>query len=175
MEKIKILNYKNIKPILEEDVFIAPGAFIIGDVEIKKQANIWFGSIIRGDVAKIYIGENTNIQDGTIIHTSRFGFGKTVIGKNVNVGHAALLHACNIKDNAFIGMRAVVMDNALVEEYGFVAAGALITPNKIIRERELWAGSPARFVRYVTEKEIEFMKDNIGHYVKLAAEYKRAI
>ncbi len=166
-----IIKYKNLKPEIHESAFIAKGVIIAGDVKINEDCGIWFNSVLRGDVAPISVGARTNIQDGTVVHTSRFNNGKTEIGSDITIGHMALIHACTLKDNCFIGMKAVVMDGAIIEEYGFVAAGALITPGKKIAPYELWAGTPAKFIRKITEKELEFMKDNANHYVTLAKEY----
>src|ERR1700761_59284 len=104
--KYKLLPFKDKYPVIDKSVFIADGTMIIGDVTIGKNSNIWFNCVLRGDVAPISIGEGTNVQDGSIIHTSRFN-GPTTIGNNITIGHMALLHACTIKDNAFIGMRSV--------------------------------------------------------------------
>ena len=133
--------------------------------------NICFNSVIRGDVAPVIIGKNTNIQDGTVIHTSRFD-GPTHIGDNITVGHMALLHACTVEDNAFIGMQAAVMDKAIVEEYGFVGPGSLVSPGKIVKRKELWMGRPAKFVRMVTDEEIDFMRGNVRNYLDLSNEYQ---
>jgi carbonic anhydrase/acetyltransferase-like protein (isoleucine patch superfamily) len=167
-----IIPYKGIYPQIDPSSYIAEGAAIVGDVTIGKNSSVWFNSVIRGDVAKITIGDNTNIQDGTVIHTSRFN-GPTYIGNNITIGHMVLIHACTIKDNAFVGMKSVVMDHSVVEEYGFVAAGALVTPSKVIKSKELWSGVPAKFVRFVTDDELEFMLDNVQNYCKLAKEYTR--
>jgi carbonic anhydrase/acetyltransferase-like protein (isoleucine patch superfamily) len=118
----KLITFKDTKPTIHKSAFLANGVVIAADVTIAENANIWFNSVIRGDVSPVTIGKNTNIQDGSVIHTSRFN-GPTHIGDNVTVGHLALLHACIIEDNAFIGMQAAVMDKVVVEEYGFVGAG----------------------------------------------------
>lgn len=167
----KIISYKNLTPNIHHTAFIASGAVIAGDVTVGKQSNIWFNCVLRGDVNPIKVGELTNIQDGTVIHTSRFD-GPTNIGNDITVGHMALIHACTIMDNAFIGMHSTIMDKAVIEPYAFIAAGSLITPGKIVKSRELWAGSPAKFVRKVTEEEVAFMQDNIQNYIDLAKEYK---
>jgi carbonic anhydrase/acetyltransferase-like protein (isoleucine patch superfamily) len=167
----KLISYKGIFPKIHKDAYISDGCIIAGDVEIMENSSIWFNSVLRGDVAPIKIGKNTNIQDGTVIHTSRFN-GATFIGNDVTVGHLALIHACTIKDNAFIGMRATIMDKAIVEEFAFVAAGSLVTGGKIIKTKELWSGSPAKFIRKVNDDEIAFMKDNIHNYINLAINYK---
>ncbi|HJD56014.1 MAG TPA: gamma carbonic anhydrase family protein [Rickettsia endosymbiont of Pyrocoelia pectoralis] len=162
--------YKGIIPKIDEEVYIAPNASLIGDVEIGKGSSIWFNTVLRGDVESIKIGNNTNVQDGSVIHTSRFN-GPVEIGNNVTIGHLALIHACRIHNNAFIGMRSMIMDYAVIEEYAFVAAGSLIPPKKIIKSRELWMGSPAKFIRHLTDQDIEHMQDNVTNYVKLAYRY----
>ncbi len=168
----KLVDYKNLSPNIHETVYLADGVVIAGDVTIQEYANIWFNSVIRGDVAKITIGKNTNIQDGTVIHTSRFD-GPTHIGSNITIGHMALIHACSIEDNAFIGMQSTVMDKSIVEEYGFLGAGSLLSPGKIVRKNELWVGRPAKFVRMITDQEKEFMQGNLQNYLDLAKAYKK--
>ncbi|MFK7973266.1 MAG: gamma carbonic anhydrase family protein [Rickettsiaceae bacterium] len=169
--KYQIINYKNLTPVIDHSVFLASNVVIAGDVKIQASSSIWFNSVIRGDVAPVTIGQNTNIQDGTVIHTSRFD-GATHIGDNITVGHMSLLHACTILSNAFIGMNATIMDNVIIEEYGFVGAGSLVPPNKRIKKYELWLGRPAKFIRMITEEEIASMKDNVQNYIDLAKSYK---
>jgi gamma-carbonic anhydrase len=165
-----ILKYKEKYPIIDETAFVASGAKIIGDVEIGKDSNIWYNSVLRGDVAAIKIGSSTNIQDGSVIHTSRFN-GPCTIGSRVTVGHICLLHACNLMDDSFVGMGSIVMDKTRIEPFGFLAANSLLTPNKVIKSNELWAGSPAKFVRQITEEEMFLIKDTPTHYVMLAKEH----
>ena len=168
----KLVDYKNLSPNIHETAYLADGVVIAGDVTIQEHANIWFNSVIGGDVAKVTIGKNTNIQDGTIIHTSRFD-GTTHIGSNITIGHMALIHACSIEDNAFIGMQSTVMDKSIVEEYGFLGAGSLLSPGKIVRKNEMWIGRPAKFVRMITDQEREFMQGNLQNYLDLAKAYKK--
>jgi carbonic anhydrase/acetyltransferase-like protein (isoleucine patch superfamily) len=164
------LPYNNILPKIADDAFIAPGAHIIGDVTVGSQAGIWFNCVLRGDVAKITVGDRTNIQDGTVIHVTRNGH-PTMIGSGITIGHKALLHACNLQDSCFIGMGAIIMDDVIVESGAMVAAGALITPGKIIKKGEIWAGNPGKFFRGLTEKEADFIKISENNYVKHAGEY----
>jgi len=162
--------YKGIFPKIHQEAFIAPTASIIGDVTIGKGSGIWFNCVVRGDVEPITIGENTNIQDGSIIHCTRGG-GRTIIGSNVTVGHKALIHAAILQDACFIGMGAIIMDNVIVETGGMVAAGGLVTPNKIIREGEIWAGNPAKFFRNLTKEEADFIIISANNYLKHVEEY----
>ncbi len=169
-----ILPYKDIFPKIDETAFIAPSASIIGDVEVGESTNIWYGCVLRGDVHEIRIGKNTNIQDGTIVHVTTDVAG-TYIGDSVTVGHNAILHACTVHDFGFVGMGACVMDNAVIESNAMLAAGALLTPNKRIPSGQLWAGSPAKYMRDLTEKELEYIKWSAPHYVELGQEHKKNI
>ena len=165
-----IFLYKGIFPKIDRKAFIAPTAAIIGDVTIGKSSGIWFNCVIRGDVEPITIGERTNIQDGTVVHCTRGG-GKTIIGNNVTIGHNALIHACILEDECFIGMGAILMDNVHVETGGMVAAGSLVTPNKLIKKGEIWAGNPAKFFRNLTQEEADFIMISANNYVKHVEEY----
>jgi len=173
----KILPYRNILPRIHPTAFVAPNAVVIGDVEIGAHANIWFNVVIRGDDAPIRVGAGANIQDGTIVHVTYDvpGSGEhipTIIGEGVAVGHMALLHGCTLEAGAFVGMKACVMDRAVVEGGAMVAAGALVAPRKRVKTGELWAGTPARYSRDLKPKEIEYMRWVPGHYQRLAEEYK---
>lgn len=166
-----IYSYRDITPTIADSAFIAPSADVMGDVEIGAETNVWFQCVIRGDVNTIRIGERTNIQDGTVIHVTR-KVGPTKIGSGITIGHKALLHACTLMDDCFVGMGATVMDNVVVHPNAMVAAGALVTPGKEIPSGELWAGSPAKFFRKMTQEEIDYIKISAEHYVKLGQEYK---
>lgn len=160
-----------VRPVIDPAAYIAPGAAVIGDVHIGEDANIWFGCVVRGDVNHIRIGARTNIQDGTVVHVTRHT-GPTLIGANVTVGHSALLHACTLEDACFIGMHATVMDGVVVESGAMVAAGALVTPGKRVPKGQLWAGSPAKYFRDLTEQEAAFIAVSAQNYVDLAREYR---
>jgi len=166
-----ILPYHGITPTIHPDAWIAPGAVVIGDVHIGAFSNVWFGCVIRGDVNQIRIGERTNIQDGTVIHVTR-KTGPTTIGSGITIGHKALLHACTVEDDSFVGMGATMLDFSMVERGGFLAAGALLTPKKIVKTGEMWAGNPARFFRPLTTAEADYIPVSAQHYVNLSNEYK---
>ena len=170
MSKACIMPYKGMFPKIDDGAFIAPNASIIGDVTIGRGSGIWFNCVVRGDVEPITIGENTNIQDGTVIHCTRNG-GKTIIGNNVTVGHKALLHACILEDECFVGMGAILMDGVVVESGGMVAAGSLVTPNKVIKKGGIWAGNPAKYFRELTKQEAEFIMISANNYKKHVEEY----
>ncbi|MGF1641129.1 MAG: gamma carbonic anhydrase family protein [Rhodospirillales bacterium] len=165
-----LVTYKGVRPRVAEGVFIAPTAMVIGDVEIGTDTNIWFGCVVRGDVNEIRIGARTNLQDGTVVHVSRRAFG-TYIGSDVTIGHQALIHACTLEDDCFIGMQATIMDGCVVEHGAMVAAGALVTPGKRVTRHQLWAGRPARPVRELSAADRESMAATTAHYVKLARDY----
>lgn len=166
-----ILPYRGIWPNIHETAFVAPGAVVIGDVEIGAESNVWFGCVIRGDVNFIRIGARTNIQDGTVVHVTR-EIGPTVIGSGITIGHKAVLHACVLEDGCFVGMGAMAMDFATVKSGGMLAAGALLTPRKTVNSGELWSGSPAKLMRPLRQEEADFIPVSAENYVKLAAEYK---
>lgn len=172
--------YRGIMPSIHESAFVAENATIIGDVEIGPRASIWYGCVIRGDVNAIRIGADTNIQDGSVVHATHDRNGDyrqtgggvpTLIGAGVTVGHMALLHACEVRSNAFIGMRSVVMDKAVVESGAMVAAGAVVTPGKRVGSGELWSGTPAAFMRHLKPEEAEMIPYLRDNYVQLAASY----
>lgn len=166
-----ILPYRDIQPNIDASAFIAETAVVTGDVEIGADTGIWYGCVLRGDVNSIRIGQGVNIQDGTVVHVSRpYG---TVIGDRVSIGHMALIHACTLEQDSFVGMKACVMDGAVVGKGALVAAGSLVTPGKQIGAGEMWAGSPAKYVRDVNDKDLEMMNYVQPNYVNLAREYKK--
>ena len=137
------LPYRGARPVIDATAFVAEGCRIVGDVEIGAEASIWFNCVIRGDEHAVRIGARSNVQDGTVIHVHSAKQG-TFIGADVTIGHKALLHACTIDDGGFVGMGAIVLDEAVIEGGGMLAAGAMLTPGKRVPSGELWAGSPAR-------------------------------
>ncbi|MGE4218680.1 MAG: gamma carbonic anhydrase family protein [Alphaproteobacteria bacterium] len=165
-----ILPFRGVWPQIAEDAFIAPGAVIIGNVKIGSGTSIWCGVIIRGDVHTVDIGERVNIQDGTVVHVSK-GRHPTFIGDEVSIGHCALIHGCTLESRAFVGMRATVMDGAVVEGGGMVAAGALVTPNKRVRAGEMWAGSPATCWRQMKDEEVAHFGTVAGRYHGYSRDY----
>ena len=165
-----IVPHRGFVPKVDPTAFVAVNATLVGDVEIAANASIWFGCILRGDGPGIRIGENSNLQDGTIVHVAARGL-MTGVGKNVTVGHMVLLHACEVQDGAFVGMHSTVLDGAVIESGAMVAAGSLIAPGKVVRRGELWAGNPGRKLRDLTEKDYENFKRVVEGYVRLSRTY----
>lgn len=158
------------RPLLAKDVFIAPGACIIGDVEIGAGASVWFNCTIRGDTAPIRIGARSNIQDGSVIHADP-GL-PTIIGSDVLIGHMALIHGCTIHDRGFVGMGAIVMSGAVIESDGMLAAGAMLTGGKTVLSGQLWSGRPAKYARDLTEEEITGLREGCAHYQRNARHFQ---
>lgn len=154
MALIKTVN--GITPTLGEGCFLADNATLIGDVICGKDCSFWFSSVTRGDVHQIRIGDNTNIQDGAIIHCT-YQTAPTTIGSNVSIGHRAIVHGCTIHDNTLIGMGAIVMDHAIVPQHCLVAAGAVVLENSVLESGYIYAGVPAKKVKKLSSQAFEQM------------------
>lgn len=168
-----ILKYKDKKPVIGQNVFIAPTATIIGDVEIKDGASIWYGVVIRGDTDKIRIGRNTNIQDNCTIHTDE-GL-PTIIGNRVSVGHNAVIHGCSIEDECLIGIHAVVLNGAKVMSGSVVAAGSVVTEGQHVGPLHLVAAMPAKLKRVLSEASNERIKKPLRDYHELSEQYRKML
>ena len=166
-----IYDFEKHTPKLDPNCWVAPNAVVIGRVELKKDSNIWFNVTLRGDVEPIIIGEGSNIQDGSVIHTDPGC--PTTIGKNVTVGHLVMLHGCIIEDDCLIGIGSTILNKAKIGKNSIIGANALVTENKVIPESSLVLGSPGKIVRQVTDKEIEEIKENALHYVENYKKYKK--
>ncbi|NPA66498.1 MAG: gamma carbonic anhydrase family protein [Epsilonproteobacteria bacterium] len=171
-------DFKEFTPKIGKNSWIAPSADIIGDVEIGKECSIWFGCIIRGDVHSIRIGERTNIQDLSMIHVTHYkkerkiGDGNpTIIGNDVTVGHRVMLHGCTIEDACLIGMSATILDGAVIGKESIVGAGSLVTKNKTFPPRSLIMGSPAKFIRELTQEEVDELYASASRYVNFKNDY----
>ncbi len=163
-----ILPVKDVYPEIAEGCFIAPNATIVGDVKLGVNCSVWFNAVIRGDVHSIVIGDETNIQDGAVIHAT-YQKASTSIGNRVSIGHNALVHGCTLKDHVLIGMGAIVMDHAVVDEFTIIAAGAIVLENTICESGYLYAGIPAKKIKPLTESQIDLLKrlpDNYQMYAK---------
>jgi carbonic anhydrase/acetyltransferase-like protein (isoleucine patch superfamily) len=161
-----IKDFNGVTPKFHSTAYIADDVFVIGDVEIGEDANVWFGSVVRGDVSYIRIGARTNIQDMTMIHVSS-DFGPTIIGEEVTVGHRVTLHGCHVERGCLIGMGATLMDHARIGEQSIIGAGSLVSPNTVIPPRVLALGSPARVKRDLTDEELAYLDQSWRNYVEL--------
>jgi carbonic anhydrase/acetyltransferase-like protein (isoleucine patch superfamily) len=166
-----ILPFAGKAPRIAGDVFVAPNATIIGDVEIEEGASVWFGAVIRGDIGRIRIGPRTNVQDLACLHLTE-GLSETVLGADVTVGHGAILHGCVVGDRCLIGMGSVILDNARIGEGSLIAAGSVVTPRTSIPPRSLVRGAPARVVREVSPTEATLGADGAAHYVLNAQRFR---
>jgi carbonic anhydrase/acetyltransferase-like protein (isoleucine patch superfamily) len=172
-----IRRYLDHLPVLGARTYVDEAASVIGDVVLGDDVSVWPGTVIRGDVNFVRIGERTNVQDGTVIHVShdgphaKLGGFATRIGADVTIGHKAIIHACVIEDAVLIGMGAIVLDGAVVKRHGFVGAGAVVPPGKVVGERELWLGNPAKKVRMLSDAEVEGLYYSAQHYVRLKNRY----
>ena len=152
-------------PEIHDSVFIAAEATVIGQAVLREGASIWPGAVIRADNEPIVVGEGSNVQEGAVLHTD-LGCPLT-IGKGVTIGHQAMLHGCTIGNRVLIGMKSMIMDGAIVEDEVIVAAGAVVTPGKVLESGYLYVGNPAKQARHITEKERSFFTYGAGNYVRL--------
>jgi len=166
-----ILEDKKVKNLGEN--WIAPNASIIGDITLEKNTSIWFNTTLRGDIENIHVGEGSNIQDGSVLHTDP-GY-PLKIGKDVTIGHLVMLHGCNIADNSLIGIGAVILNGAQIGKNCIIGANALVTENKVIPNNSLVIGSPGKIIRQVTDEEVKMITKNAIHYQKNWKKYSKLI
>ena len=175
-----LLSFGGKTPLIDPAAFVAPGARLIGDIEVGPDVSIWYNCVLRGDVNRIRIGARSNVQDGTVIHVDSpepghdSGF-PTIIGEDVLIGHLAMVHGCTLEDRAFVGLGAIVMDGCVIEGDAMLAAGAMLTPGKRIPSGQLWAGRPAKYVRDLGEAEIAGMRRGVAHYVEMGRRHAAAL
>lgn len=172
---MSIRKFKNKQPSIGHAVYIDDSAVIIGDVTLGDDVSIWPTTVLRGDVESIVIGAGTNIQDGSVLHTTHEhdnepGYPLT-IGKGVTIGHKAVIHACTVGNYCLIGMGAIIMDGAVVEDYVILGAGSLVPHSKRLESGHLYVGSPARRVRPLNDAEKEFLEYSYRHYIELKNDY----
>jgi carbonic anhydrase/acetyltransferase-like protein (isoleucine patch superfamily) len=165
-----ICPFNGIQPLIDKRAYIADEAIVIGDVHIGEDSSVWFGSIVRGDVNFIRIGERTNIQDGTIIHVSS-NTHSTVIEDEVTVGHRVVVHGCHVESGCLIGIGAILLDGVRVGRHSLVAAGSLLTPGTQVPPNSLVMGSPARVKRQLTDEELAYLDRSWRNYVELKERY----
>lgn len=168
-----LLPFQGVTPLIGPNVFLADNAVVIGDVELAEGASVWFGTVLRGDVGPIRIGPRTNVQDLTMIHTTK-DVSRTVLGADITVGHGCILHGCQIGDRCLVGMGSILLDNVVIGEDSLIAAGSLLTSRMVVPPRSLVMGRPARVVRELEPGELVAGLKGAQRYVGLAAEYLRA-
>ena len=168
-----LYNYLEHKPVIHDASWVADNADVIGRVEIGEGSSVWYQSVLRGDVNFIKVGKRTNIQDHTTVHNS--GDAPCIVGDDVTVGHRVILHGCEIQNQCLVGMGSIVMDHAVLEEGCLLAAGSLVPEGKILRGGYLYAGSPARERRELTDKEKAFLSWSANHYVELSHKHRDSV
>jgi len=166
-----ILPVNNIYPQIPDSCFIAENSTIVGDVKFGNDCSVWFNAIIRGDVHSIEIGARTNIQDGAVIHCT-YQKAKTVIGNDVSIGHRAIVHGCTVHDHVLIGMGAIVMDHAVINEYCIIAAGSIILENTICESGYIYAGSPAKKIKPISEDQRKLLDNLPNNYIMYSDWFK---
>ncbi|MBK6378013.1 MAG: gamma carbonic anhydrase family protein [Xanthomonadales bacterium] len=175
---MNIRAFNGIVPRLGANAYVDADALVIGDVELGEDASIWPGAVVRGDVQRIRVGARSSIQDGAVLHVTHDGpytpgGSPLLIGADVTVGHAAVLHACTVEDACLIGIHATLLDGAVVRRHSMIGAGAMLSPGKVVGEGELWLGNPARFTRKLSDIEIEKLYYSAQNYVRLKNQYLR--
>jgi carbonic anhydrase/acetyltransferase-like protein (isoleucine patch superfamily) len=166
---MNLYSFKEHTPMIGDNCFMAAGSQIIGNIVLEENANIWFNSVLRGDVNQVFIGKNTNIQDLSMLHVTQAD--PLIIKENVTIGHSVTLHGCIVERNCLIGMGATVLDRSVIGEYSIVAAGSVVSPNKVFPPKSMIMGVPAKVVRQLSEKEIDMLNNHYKSYVKYAAEF----
>lgn len=168
-----IIEVRGYTPEIPESCFVAPNATVIGEVSMGEDCSIWFNAVVRGDVHFIKIGDKVNIQDGAIIHCT-YQKHPTIIGNNVSIGHAAIVHGCTIHDNVLIGMGAIVMDNCIIHSQSIIAAGAVVTQNTVVESGCIYAGVPAKKVKNIDESDFAGEIERIStNYVMYSSWFKK--
>lgn len=158
-----IQSIKGISPQLPSSCFLAENSTVVGDVKLGENCSIWYNAVVRGDVNSIEVGDETNIQDGAIIHCT-YQKAATKIGNRVSIGHKAIVHGCTIQDDVLIGMGAIVMDHAVIESGSIVAAGAIVTAGTKVEANTIYAGIPAKKLNTVSEENLEMIKRTAKNY-----------
>jgi carbonic anhydrase/acetyltransferase-like protein (isoleucine patch superfamily) len=166
-----IKKFRGKSPIIPDSCYISESVELIGDVTLGENVSLWFGTVIRGDMHFITIGNRSNIQDNSVIHVTT-DVSPTRIGDEVTVGHNAIIHGATIEDRCLIGMGSIIMDDVVVGEGSIVGAGAVVPPNMIIPPRSLVVGLPAKIIRQTTDEELEMIVERAQHYIDFFAEYK---
>jgi carbonic anhydrase/acetyltransferase-like protein (isoleucine patch superfamily) len=166
--------YGDRSPTIDPTAYVAPGARVVGDVTLGPRASVWFNAVLRGDSDAVRLGAESNVQDGSVLHTD--GGSPCLIGERCTIGHAAVVHGCTIGGGCLIGMGSIVLSGASIGDESIVAAGALIPEGRSYPARSLLVGSPARRLRSVTDEDVErLIVPGVRHYVEFAEIYRRSI
>jgi len=168
-----IIPYNNNTPTIDDSAFVAPGAYVIGDIRIGQESSIWFNAVLRGDEGSITIGDRTSIQDNSTVHL--FEGCPVVVEDEVTVGHNVILHGCNVRKRSLIGMGSTILDNVEIGEESIIGANTLITSGKKIPPRSMVMGSPGKVVRELTDKDFELLKLSYETYVQKGREFKEIL
>lgn len=167
-----IRSVRGIHPKFGENCWLADNATVVGEVVMGDNCSVWFNAVVRGDVHSITIGNNTNIQDGAVIHCT-YQKSKTVIGNNVSIAHNAIVHACTLEDNVLVGMGAIVMDDAVVKSGSIIAAGAVVLAGTVVEQGSIYAGMPAKKVKDVGDNMKDVFSRTANNYIKYADWYRQ--
>ena len=166
-----IMDFEGVTPRINKNTYISESVDIIGKVNVEENVNIWVGTRLRGDMNNIIIGENTNIQENSVVHVDINS--PCIIGKNVTIGHGTIIHGCSISDNVLVGMGSIILNNAKIGKNTIIGAGSLVTQGKEFPEGVLILGNPAKVIRQLTEAEIESIQRSADNYVSLSKKYKK--
>ena len=166
-----ILDYKDQAPVVDESCFVAENAAVIGNVTLEQGASVWFGAVLRGDMAAIKVGKNSNVQENATVHVSPGH--PVIIGRGVTVGHGAVVHGATVCDNVLVGMNAVILDGAVIGKNSIIGAGAVVTANTAVPENTLMLGVPATAAKTLSPAAAASNAVNAAAYVKLAKDYKQ--
>ena len=166
-----IMDFEGVTPRINKNTYISESVDIIGKVNVEENVNIWFGTRLRGDMNNIIIGENTNIQENSVVHVDINS--PCIIGKNVTIGHGTIIHGCSISDNVLVGMGSIILNNAKIGKNTIIGAGSLVTQGKEFPDGVLILGNPAKVIRQLTEAEIESIQRSADNYVSLSKKYKK--
>lgn len=168
-----LYSLENVKVEKHESAYVAPGAHVMGKVRLLENASVWFNSVLRGDCDVIEVGEGSNIQDMSVLHTD-YGY-PLIVGKGVTVGHKVMLHGCTIGDFSLIGINAVVLNGAKIGKYCVIGANSLVTENMVIPDNSLVMGSPAKIVKTVSEAQQQHLEASAKHYQENAQRFKNGL
>lgn len=166
-----IIDFEGVNPKINKNTYISESVDIVGNVEVYEDANIWFGTRLRGDMNKIVVGANTNIQENSVVHVDVNS--PCIIGRSVTIGHGAIIHGCTISDNVLVGMGSIILNNAKIGKNTIIGAGSLVTQGKSFPDGVLILGNPAKVIRELTDDEIKSIKSSADNYVNLSKRYKK--